>query len=106
MALKWEVHVPAVADTFFWRESPQETSTSIFSDFQFFNHSNRKTQLENQLKSFFVFFFLRAAPKAYGGSQVRGRTRAIAAGLRHNHSNMGSKPHLQPVSQLTAKPDP
>lgn len=33
-------------------ESPQETRTSISSDAQFFNHPKRKTQLENQLKSF------------------------------------------------------
>ena len=27
-----------------------------------------------------------------------------AAGLHHNHSNAGSKPHLQPTPQLMAKP--
>ena len=31
---------------------------------------------------------------------------ATAAGLHHSHSNSGSKPHLQPTSQLTATPDP
>uniref|UniRef100_A0A8C3W8T2 aldehyde oxidase n=1 Tax=Catagonus wagneri TaxID=51154 RepID=A0A8C3W8T2_9CETA len=28
---------------------------------------------------------------AYGGSQARGRIRAVAAGLRHSHSNVGSE---------------
>ena len=35
----------------------------------------------------FFFCFFRAAPTAYGGSQARGRIRAIAAGLHHSHSN-------------------
>ena len=52
------------------------------------------------------FFFFRAAPAAYGGSQAVGRIRAVAAGLRHNHSNAGSELHLQPTTQLTAMPDP
>ena len=43
---------------------------------------------------------------AYGGSQARGRIRAVAAVLHHSHSNVGSEPHLQPVPQLTAMPDP
>ena len=43
---------------------------------------------------------------AYGGSQARGLIRAVAAGLRHSHSNSGSEPHLRPTSQLTAIPDP
>ena len=43
---------------------------------------------------------------AYVGSQARGQIRAIAAGLRHSHSNEGSKPHLQPAPQLMAMPDP
>ena len=40
---------------------------------------------------FFVclFAFSRAAPVAYGGSQARGQIGAIAAGLRHSHSNTG-----------------
>ena len=43
---------------------------------------------------FFFFFFLRAALSAYGDSQARGPIRATAAGLRHSHSNPGSKPRL------------
>ena len=49
---------------------------------------------------FFLFFFFRAAPAAYGGSQVRGLIGAAAAGLPHSHSNVGSEPHLQPTPQL------
>ena len=42
----------------------------------------------------FFFFFLRAAPVAYGSSQARGRIGAVAASLHHSHSNVGSKPGL------------
>ena len=57
---------------------------------------------------FFFFFFclFRAAPTAYGSSRARGRIRAVAAGLHHSHSNMGSELHLGPISQLTAVLDP
>ena len=54
----------------------------------------------------YFFIFFRAAPMAYGGSQARGRIGAIAAGLRHSHSNFRSKLHLQPTPQLTAMLDP
>ena len=54
-----------------------------------------------------LFFCLfRAAPMAYGRSQVRGRIGTAAAGLHHSHSNAGSEPHLQPTPQHTATPDP
>ena len=55
---------------------------------------------------FFLFAFSRAAPAAYGGSQARGLIRAVAAGLSQSHSNVGSKPLLQPTPQLTATPGP
>ena len=57
---------------------------------------------------FFFFFFLsfRAAHAAYGGSQARGPIRAIASGLHHSHSNVGSELRLRPTPQLTAMPDP
>ena len=45
------------------------------------------------LTEFFVCLF-RATPTAYGGFQARGRIRAVAAGLRHSHSNSGSDLHL------------
>ena len=53
-----------------------------------------------------IFAFSRAAPTAYGGSQARGGIRAVAAGLRHSHSNGGSEPRLPPTPQLTATQDP
>ena len=57
---------------------------------------------------FLLFFYclFRATPWEYGGSQAKGRIRAIATGLSHSHSNAGSKPRLQPTPQLTATPDP
>ena len=55
-------------------------------------------------KHFFLVFT--AAPSAYGGYQARGRIQAVAAGLRHSHSNSRSDPGLQPTPQLTAAPDP
>ena len=41
----------------------------------------------------------------YEGSQARSLIGAIADGLRQSHSNVGSKPNLQPTPQLTATPD-
>ena len=52
---------------------------------------------------FFVFFF-RATLTAYGGSQARGQIGAVAADLHHSHSNSGTKLHLRPTPQLTARP--
>ena len=59
-----------------------------------------------------LFAFSRAAPEAYGGSQVRGLMGAVApltnvavAGLCQGHSNGGSDPCLRPTPQLTAMPD-
>ena len=63
------------------------------------------------LKYLFIYLFCLfaiswAAPAAYGGSQARGPIGAVATSLRQSHSNAGSKPHLQPTSQLTATPGP
>ena len=41
---------------------------------------------------FLPFVFFRAAPRAYGGSQVRGLIGAVVAGLHHSHSNGRSEP--------------
>ena len=61
---------------------------------------------------FILFYFIilfyclfRATPTADGDSQAKGQIRAVAAGLCHSHSNMGSEPGLQPTPQLTAMPD-
>ena len=53
---------------------------------------------------FFFFCLFRAVPEAYGGSQARGGFVAVTAGLCH--SNARSEPHLQPIPQLMAVPDP
>ena len=50
--------------------------------------------------------YFRATCEVYGGAQARGLIGAIAAGLRHSHSNMGSELFLRPTPQLTAMPDP
>ena len=42
----------------------------------------------------------------FEGSQARDQIGAVTAGLHHSHSNMHSKPHLQPAPQLVATPDP
>ena len=56
---------------------------------------------------YFLFFCLfRAISEAYGGSQVRGRIRVTAAGLPHNHSNIGSELRLRSIPQLTETQDP
>ena len=58
----------------------------------------------------FLFFCLfvssRATPAAYGGCQARGPIGAVAADLRHSHSNLGSKLRQQPTLQLTVTLDP
>ena len=57
--------------------------------------------------SFLCFFMsFRATPTAYGGSQARGPIGAVAVGLHHSHSNLGSKLRLRPTPQPTAMPDP
>ena len=48
----------------------------------------------------------RAAPVAYGSSQARGQTGAVAASLCHSHSNARSKLCLRLTLQLMATPDP
>ena len=68
----------------------------------------QRSQSPLQILFFFFFFFFfffcifRATPVAYGGSQAKGPIGATAASLYHCHSNMGSKPRLQPTLQLTA----
>ena len=52
----------------------------------------------------FIFCLFGAAPMAYGGSQARDPSRAVATGL--SHSNAGSELCLQPTPQFMAMPDP
>ena len=50
---------------------------------------------------FFFFWLFRATPVAYGNYQARGQNGAVAARLHYSHSNVESKLHLQPTSQLS-----
>ena len=52
---------------------------------------------------FFFFWLFRVEPAAYLSSWARGRIGAIAAGLHHSHSNLGSlthwvRPGIEPTS--------
>ena len=70
---------------------------------------NRVKEPDSQFSLSLSFIFgllFRAAPAAYGGSQVRGLIRAAAASLRHSHSKARSEPRLRPTPQLTATLDP
>ena len=59
-----------------------------------------------KVKESSIFFFFKATPVAYGGSQVRGQIKATAANLHHSHSNAGSALCLQTTPQLMAMPNP
>lgn len=60
------------------------------------------------IQDFFLWScFFGATLVAYGGSsQARGQIGAVASGLHHSHSHMGSEPHLRPTPQLTVMTDP
>ena len=45
-------------------------------------------------------------PVAYDGSQASGWIGAVAAGLRHSHSDARSEPQLQTTPQLMETLDP
>ena len=78
--------------------------TCNFSQYCFFLPSFLPPILPSFLPFFLCLF--RSTPIAYRSSQARGQIRVIAAGLHHNHSNAGSKPHLLPTPQLTVTLDP
>ena len=56
------------------------------------------TSIQSHPLVFFVVFFFRANPLAYGSSQARGPIGAAAGS--HSHSNVRSKPRLQATTQL------
>ena len=65
--------------------------------------AGEKVSFPEMIKLFYLFIYLficlfifTAAPAAYRNSRVRGRIGAAATGLRHSHSNSGSKLCLQP----------
>ena len=53
----------------------------------------------------FCFLLFSAEPMAYGGSRAKSWIGAIAAGLHHSHSNVGSEPCLWLTPQFTATTD-
>ena len=58
--------------------------------------------IQPKKKFFFFVLLFRANPTAFGNSQARGRIRAIAAGLRHSHSDARSLTHrVRPGIKLT-----
>ena len=65
---------------------------------------SRKLKIKFFFKKNFFFYLFRATPMACGGSQARGPIRVVATSLRHSHSE--SEPHLRPMVQLMATPDP
>jgi len=74
-------------------------ASSIWVIFKCTSHNDNLTFI------FFLFLFI-ATPETYESSQARGKIRASAAGQHHSHGNAVSKPHLQPMRQLVAMPDP
>ena len=57
-----------------------------------------------EIKISFIFLvFSRAASHTTWRFPGWGQIGAVAAGLHQSHSNAGSKPHLQPTPQLTAR---
>ena len=61
--------------------------------------------MKKYLTSLFLFYFY-ATPVAYGSCQASSWIGVAAAGLHHSHSNARTKPHLWPMPQLAAMPDP
>ena len=57
----------------------------------------------SSLSLFLLIFFVCVC---FGSIQAKGQIGAIATGLHHNHSNVGSELNLRPTPQLTAAPDP
>ena len=58
-----------------------------------------KSQVDNwalraSVLSLLLFLLFRTEPGAYGGSQARGRVRAVATELRQSHRNEGSELYL------------
>ena len=56
-----------------------------------------KTDKSGLFVCFCKFAFSWAVPAAYGGSQARGRSGAVATGVHQSHSNAGSESCLQPI---------
>ena len=82
-----------------WVTSTQRSLCGLWS----FNFIRRIMWLFLAFSELFSFY---GTPVAYGSSWARGRIRAAVASLYHSHSNSTTEPHLQPMLQLVAMPDP
>ena len=60
----------------------------------------------NRWIDFVRFVFSGLHPRHMEVPRLGGQIKAIAAGPCHSHSNARSEPHLQPIPQLMAMPDP
>ena len=88
---------------------PQETFSQLYISnvLSELEKWNRKRKLDLMIPFFFFFFCLfMAVPAAYGRSQARVKSGAIAASLHHSHCHTRSETHLQPTPQLTATLNP
>ena len=65
----------------------RSTAPRIRWDTFFIIQARGKGKRQPSFFFFFFFFLFRTAPAAYINYQARGRTRAVAAGVRHSHSN-------------------
>lgn len=81
---------------------------SAFDSFGYISRYGTARSYDNSIFYFIYFYFFdffRAAPAAYGGSQAKGPIGAVAAGLRHSHSNARCELPLGPTPQLMAMLD-
>ena len=62
-----------------------------------------KGKIHHNFYLFIYFCLFGATPLAHGGSQARSQIGAIAASLRHTHSNAGSEQYLQPTPLSKAR---
>ena len=101
---QFQLEASKIRFIFFPIQIPRSSQFCLWSLYPYVN----KTSDANWISGVWVFFFFffRAIPVAYGGSQARGRIRAATTSLHHSHSNARSEPHLQPALQLKAIPDP
>ena len=100
---QWSLTMHLVPQELWWRWTRLMLCSCLLAWHPFWAHGWR----------FYLFIYLFClsavswvVPVAYGGSQARGRIRAVATALHQSHSNWRSKPWLQPTPQLMATPDP
>ena len=88
-------HQTATMDLFFWNFLLTPVQTPLSAPLQYFI-----------LFDFLIFYFFEGCTCSIWRFPGYGRIGAAAAGLHHSHSNARSEPHLWPIPQLMAIPDP